>query len=206
VRITVANLKGGTGKTTSSVHLALGLARSGRTLLVDGDPQGSALSWSTEAGGFPVTVVPWPTRDLAQRVRQVEGDYQHVVIDTPPQHETIVRQALMVTDLLVVPLAPSLVEVDRLGPTFELAAEIEGLGHPVDVWVLFTRVRAGTRSAREARAMLAEMDVPTFRTDIHLREAYGMSFGTARGDLGEYELVLGELLVASSGVPLAVAR
>ncbi len=57
MRVTVLNLKGGTGKTTTAVYLAGGLARNGRTLLIDADPQRSALSWSEAAGGFafPVT-------------------------------------------------------------------------------------------------------------------------------------------------------
>ena len=54
MRLTVGHLKGGTGKTTTAVHLALGLARSGRTLLVDADPdQDGALAWSQEAADWP---------------------------------------------------------------------------------------------------------------------------------------------------------
>ena len=64
MRLTVCNLKGGTGKTMSSVYLAAGLSRRGRTLAVDADPQGSLLSWSEEAAaagtefGFPVVALP----------------------------------------------------------------------------------------------------------------------------------------------------
>jgi chromosome partitioning protein len=192
MRIAVANLKGGTGKTTTAVHLALGLARSGRTLLVDSDPQASAFGWSEDAGGFPITVVPWACRDLARRVEQVAGDYAHVVIDTPPQHEHIVRQALLVSDRLVLPLAPSALEVARLGPTFGLAADVE-LERPLATTVLLSRVRAGTRSRREARALLLERGVPTFETEVRLREAYAAAYGEVVQDLGEYEGVLVEL-------------
>lgn len=53
MRLTVGHLKGGTGKTTTAVHLALGLARQGRTLLVDADPdQDGALAWSQEAADW----------------------------------------------------------------------------------------------------------------------------------------------------------
>jgi chromosome partitioning protein len=192
MRIAVANLKGGTGKTTTAVHLAIGLARTGRTLLVDGDPQASALAWSEDAADLPMTVIAWPTRDLARRVAQVAGDYTHIVIDTPPGHEAIVRQALMAADTLIVTLAPSLMEVGRLGPTFELAAEVEAL-HPIGTRVLLTRVRSGTTSAREARALLQTNAVPSFVTEIHLRESYAHAYGTVPLDLGEYEGVLGEL-------------
>ena len=196
MRIAVANLKGGTGKTTTAVHLAIGLAHQGRTLLVDGDPQASALAWSEEAGDFPVTTIAWPTRDLAKRVTQVAGDYEHIVIDTPPGHEAIVRQALMAADTLVVTLAPSLMEVGRLGPTFELAAEVESV-HPIVTRVLLTRVRAGTTSAREARALLETNGVPAFVTEIHLREAYAHTYGLVPEDLGEYQGVLDELGVGA---------
>jgi chromosome partitioning protein len=198
VRLAVANLKGGTGKTTAAVHLALGLAEQGRTLLVDADPQGSALAWSEQAGDFPVTVIHWPTKDLARRVGQVAGDYAHVVIDTPPGLDGLVRQALLCADVLLVPLAPSLLEVARLGPTFEAAAEMEAL-HPVSVRVLLVRVRAGTRSARDARLALEApppegLGLPTLKAEVRLAERYATAYGLVPPDLGEYREVLAELL------------
>ncbi len=198
MRLVAANLKGGTGKTTAATYLSLGLAEQGRTLLVDADPQGSALHWSEEAGDFPVTVIHWPTKDLARRVGQVAGDYAHVVIDTPPGLDGLVRQALLCADVLLVPLAPSLLEVARLGPTFEAAAEVEAL-HPVSVRVLLVRVRAGTRSARDARAALEApppdgLGLPTLKAEVHLRESYATAYGLIPPDLGEYRDVLAELL------------
>lgn len=72
--LTLGNRKGGVGKSTSAVYLATGLARLGRTLIVDADAQGSILSWSEDAGEtFPAGVVQWSTRDLAKRVKDVAG-------------------------------------------------------------------------------------------------------------------------------------
>src|SRR3954447_24531228 len=117
--LTLGNKKGGVGKSTSAVYLATGLARRGRTLIVDADPQGSILSWSEEAGeSFPAGVVQWSTRDLAKRVRDVAGDYAHIVIDTgkaATDDDPILRQALMVSDQLVVPFAPTLMDVREIG-------------------------------------------------------------------------------------------
>jgi chromosome partitioning protein len=200
MRLTVADLKGGTGKTMTAVLLALGLASQDRTLLIDADPQGSALSWSEQAGeNWPasLTVIHWPTSDLARRFEQVASDYRHAVIDTPPGDARLVRQALLAVPALLVPLSPSLAEVGRLGPTLEVAAEIEAL-RPVTVRALLVRVRAGTRSAREMRAFLAGpppegLGIPTLDAEVHLRESYSMAYGLAPADLGEYADVLEEL-------------
>lgn len=197
MRITVGNLKGGTAKTTSAVFLALALGRSGRTLLVDADPQGSALDWSENTEDWPedVTVIPWATRDLAKRVGQVAGDYDHIVIDTGPEHDVILRQALMATDHLIVPVAPSPMELRRLSDTFNLAAEVDAVS-PVWAHVLMCKVRENSRAAAEAVAYLEGLDLPTFETRLHLWDAYLLAWGSAPEDLGEYAVLLDELRAA----------
>lgn len=201
VRITVGNLKGGVAKTTTAVHLAAGLSRTGRTLLVDADPQAaSALDWSTVAGeDFPATVIPWAGADLARRVRDVADDYVHVVIDTGGENDEILGAALMVTDELIVPVAPSLIELRRLPATFQLAAKVDVLS-PVTARVLLCKVRSGTRSAADARELLETLDLPVMEAQIGLREMYPNAFGSAPVDLGEYDQVLAELGVTTGEV------
>lgn len=118
--LTVGGLKGGVGKSTSAAFLASGLARQGRALLVDADPQGSLLAWSEEAGDTFPPVVAWPVRDLGRRVAQVATDYQHVVIDTGPSQEQLLRQALTVSDAFLIPAAPSLIDVREVARTLQL--------------------------------------------------------------------------------------
>lgn len=201
VRITVGNLKGGVSKTTSAMHLACGLARTGRTLLVDADPQASsALDWSTVAGeALPFTVIPWAGPDLARRVRDVADDYAHIVIDTGGESDTILSQALLVTDELIVPVAPSLIELRRLPATFELAAKVDVIS-PVIARVLLCKVRSGTRSALDAREMLESSGLPVMAAQIGLREMYSAAFGTGPADLGEYTAVLGELMDSAGAI------
>ena len=194
--VTLGNKKGGVGKSTSAVYLACLLARSSRTLIVDADPQGSILSWSEEAGEqFPAAVVQWATRDLAKRVKEVSGDYTHIVIDTgrsSSEDDPILRQALTVTDHLVVPFAPSLMDVRELGRVLQMVDDLAVI-HPVATHLLLTKVRVGTTSARDARVGLAEQGLPLLDSQVSLREAYANVWGTVIRDFGEYADVLGEL-------------
>ena len=101
MRIAVANLKGGTGKTTSAVYLAHALAGDGSTLLIDSDPQGSALSWSETAGDLPFPVIALPVTNIHRQIDALAGRYTHTVIDTPPDHTGIVASALRSAGLVL---------------------------------------------------------------------------------------------------------
>jgi chromosome partitioning protein len=206
VSVTFGNLKGGVGKSTSSVYTALGLAAGGgRVLLVDADATNrTCLKWSTLAADWPASVVvmSWEVGDLARRVQAVRADYDHLVIDTGPQRPAILRQALMVTTDLIVTVAPSPGELEQLPDTFALAAEIDAIS-PVFTGVLLVKVRSGTKSRVEARRWLTDHDLPVMAAEIHLLEAYTLSYGTVPADLAEYEQVLREL--ASEGDDVAQA-
>jgi chromosome partitioning protein len=199
MRVTIGNLKGGVAKSTSSVYLSLVLASTGgRVLLVDADATNrTCLKWSTLAADWPaaVTVNPWPVPDLARRVRAVQDDYDHIVIDTGPQRPKILAQALLVTDDLIVPVAPSPLELEQLPDTFDLAAEVDAHS-PVFSQVMLAKIRRGTRSSVEARRWLTERELPVMTTETHYLEAYPLAYGTVPTDLAEYEAVVKELEAA----------
>ena len=200
VRITCGNLKGGVGKTTSSVFLACGLARTGRTLLVDADPYGQLLDWSA-ADGFPATVISWPIKDLARRVQNIETDYDHIMIDTGPNHEALLRQALNVTDLLVIPCAPTLMDVERLGETFALVEEVQTLRPNLGARVLFTKTEARSTDLRDAREGLTAQGFPVLDSFVRDFVHYSRARSGAPTDLADYDAVLAEL----TGSPVSAA-
>ena len=198
MKVAVANLKGGTGKTISAFFLAAALARYGKTLLVDCDPQGSALSWAEGAeddgGHLAFSVMGLPVRDVHRKLKGFEGDYTHVVLDTPPGEMAITRSALLAADTALVPVPPTAIDLDRVMPTLELVAEVEPL-NDLSFQVLLTRVRRISREGRDARLVMEEMGLPVMATEVPQLSFYSDSFGEAvNGRLGEYEHVAQELL------------
>lgn len=112
--VTIANQKGGAGKTTVTMGLAgtLGL-RGHRVLVVDADLQATASRWACAADEdkpFPaaVTGLAAAGRKLHREVQKFVENYDYVLIDTPPAMESAAPQsALLVSDMVLVPVIPS---------------------------------------------------------------------------------------------------
>jgi chromosome partitioning protein len=201
MKLAVVNLKGGSGKTVSSFFLATVLNRRGRTLLVDCDPQGSTLSWSRLAEeddngagqSPPFAVMGLPVKDVHRRIRPFEGDYEHIVFDTPPGELVIVRSALLAADVALIAVPPTPIDLDRVMPTIELVADVEEMTG-LRFHVLLTRVRRISREGRDTREAMAGMGLPLLEADIPALGFYSDSFGVAIENAGDYELVARELL------------
>jgi len=172
-----AGQKGGTGKTTLAVATAAELvARGSKVLLVDADPQGSATTWAavaTEAGNLaPATIAMGANMHRPGQLDEVAAPFDVVVIDTPPQHSDILRAALMVADVTVLPCGPSPLDAWALAGTLDLVGQARGLRPALKVCAVVNRVVARTAVAARTRDVLVENGLPVLNTVPHSRVAY----------------------------------
>jgi chromosome partitioning protein len=169
--IAALNKKGGAGKTTTLIGLAYALRGSEcRVGVIDCDPNGSASRWLADAD---MDTVPCHHSDLQPLLDQISGDYDMLLIDSPPNDIAAIAAIARVSDLAVIPLAPTGIETDQLADTVDLI--------PADTaWVVVpVRVRLSTSAGREIRRLCDDNAIPTTRTIVPLSEAVARSFGAA---------------------------
>jgi len=188
----VVALKGGVGKTTAAVYFALALAEGGeRVVLIDADRQASALHWADEYGGLgPSVFAVGGSTPEAMRSAVDLASGAEVVIDTPPGDLRLVRAALSCADMAIIPVRPTMLDLDRLEETLDL---VRDAGIPAAI--LLNQVRARTRSLAAARLAIDQLELPLLDTVIGTREAIAASFGAAADTvaLGLYGAALSEM-------------
>ena len=195
--VALLNLKPGTGKTTSAVWLAHTFAQAGNSvLLVDADPSGSALEWSDLAAmdpglppraAFPFRIVALPSRGLHQRVPEIAYPDDVVIIDAPQleDHAGIARSVMRYVDEIVIPCAPSPIEINRTTPVRDEITEVEELrDRPGRSVVLLNRCIARANSTANARAALEGLGYGVLPTAVPRLEVYAQSFGMPIPDAG----------------------
>ena len=189
--LALANLKPGTGKTTSAVWLAHVFAQAGNSvLLVDADPSGSALEWSDLAAmyprlppplaAFPFRIVALPSRELHRRVPEIAEADDVVIIDAPQleDHAGIARSALRYADEVLIPCAPSPIEINRTTPVRDEITEVcAGRDRPTRAAVLLNRCIARAHSTADAREALEGLGYDVLDTAVPRLEVYAQSFG-----------------------------
>ena len=114
--------KGGAGKTTMAIHLAVeGQRRGLKTLLINIDPQASAAKIMDRRGDEPPEVATEAASRLDKAVKAAEAiGYNLVIVDTAPQADRAAAQAARIANLVISPLQPSIVDLDAVDATIDV--------------------------------------------------------------------------------------
>lgn len=177
----VVNSKGGVGKTTTAVHLATMLARTGKTLMIDGDPQQSAASWAawrrdTDYQPSPTTTCLTGKAILAEG-KQLATGFTNVVVDAGGRDSAGLRSALLLAQRAIVPVGASNLDAAAMTDLLTVVDLARDYNETLDVRVLLTRIDPRTKDASEMLAFLAEQKLTVLQTKVCERVAYRRAIG-----------------------------
>jgi chromosome partitioning protein len=185
VILAVCNQKGGSSKSTTCAFLAHALAEQGRTVVIlDADPQGSITRWAEDAEWtIPVRGAAHSRLHVPHVGVEVEArGFDAVLIDTPgTEHgRTIVESAIRAATHVLVPVAPTSIEVERMAVVRERIDDVSHLGRhgaPPVAAALLTRAITAASSVAVYRDLLAEEGWRVLRAVVARRERFAQAFG-----------------------------
>lgn len=161
--ITIASFKGGVGKTTTAVHLAGYLSKSGKTLLVDGDPNRSSSDWAA-AGRLPFSVM-----DEEQASTEARA-FKYVVIDTKARpDESDLKELAAHTDLLIIPTTPDAL---ALKATLKMLSTLKTINASHYKLLLTMIPPPPSNDGRDAVELIKNRQLPRFKTQIKRYASY----------------------------------
>lgn len=180
--ITVAQQKGGAGKTTIAINLAVALSKRGASVtLLDTDPQGSMGRWfmmRRETGDPGMEFSTASAWGVSYEVDKLTKTHDFVLIDTPPKIDSDLKPAIRESDLVIVPVSASHMDVWATEGVLDLANR-----EKARVMVVLNRAKSGTKVAASVDDALVEMGVARANTVLGHRVAYADTLGDGKGVL-----------------------
>lgn len=188
--IAVANQKGGCGKTTVSMNVAGCLGRAGyKVLLIDADPQASAMKWrlNRDDSDLPFEVRPYPYPTIHKEIARWDAEgHDLIVIDCPPggtrkegKSDSITRSAALASHMVLIPVRPSPLDYQASEDILPLLDEISVSRSSLQVYIVLngkppgrTRIGAEAREAAIAMFAIDGLPVTVLATELHTRTAY----------------------------------
>ena len=183
--VALLNQKGGVGKTTLATHIAGELAMRGQhVVLLDADPQGSALDWTQRRSqqGLPrlFSAVGLARETLHQEAPELARRADHVVIDGPPRIAALARSALLAAERVLIPVQPSPYDLWASAEMVALIREAQVFRPALRAAFVINRRVSTTVIGREARGALAEQPLPALRSEVRQRIVFADSVAAGR--------------------------
>jgi chromosome partitioning protein len=177
-RLAILSQKGGAGKTTLAVHLAVAAARAGRSVaIIDIDPQASATSWRDLRASDSPSVVSAQAARLPQILAAAAANGADLaILDTAPHSEGAALAAARAADLVLVPCRPAILDLHAIHTTVDL---VRLAGKPAAI--ILNAVPPRGTLGEEAAAAVAGYELPIVPVRVSHRAAYmhALAFGQA---------------------------
>ncbi len=181
--VSIAQAKGGVGKSTLCANLSVTLSQASKVLMIDCDPPQHSLSaWYHVRDelyvetGLSLTSAATPAQLIAL-VEKNKADYDYILIDGAPHVNSLVRAMLLLSNLALVPLAPSAVEIWSFAAYEELIHEAEKHNQSLKTKIVWNRVRRRVKSSEQVIEMVSkDSKLAALKNQITFRVAYLDSF------------------------------
>ncbi len=174
MKLSILNQKGGVGKTTIAIHLAHALSlRQFSVLLVDSDPQGSCRDWAAaRQKEIPFAVIGLDRPIIHEQLPKLAANYEYVVVDGPPRVSALTRSAIMASDLVIIPIQPSPLDIWAAHEVIELIKEARIYKPELQAAFLVNRKIVNSTIGREVNEVLQEYEIPILEQAISQRVVF----------------------------------
>jgi chromosome partitioning protein len=170
--VVMLGMKGGTGKSTVAIHLAVAAYQAKRrVLLLDTDPQATALRWTRHRTASEPHVLGSPAYDAPKHIEAAEHDL--VVVDTAPRAEADISKLAAQADLIVIPLHCTMPDLDATKVAFQMA---EASGRPFVI--VFNAINPRGLEVAEVREALSGQGYTVAPTMLAHRTAFARAFSS----------------------------
>jgi len=161
--VSIGGIKGGAGKTTLAVNIAVTLSiKKKRVLLIDSDNQKSSIKWSIAReeiqNSNSITVIHLPETSVISQVKKMEPDYDDVIIDVGGRDNTALRASMLICDIFLTPFRPRSLDIWTLNEIELLLKEGQALNPKMKAFSVINQADPRGSDNRDSKKILAKSD------------------------------------------------
>lgn len=185
--VLIAAQKGGAGKSTLAAHFGALAERTGRTLLIDADPQGSLAFWYERRAAEAPLLAKVGAADVAATLADAEAEgIAWTIIDSPPHNAPLIGSLMSRATITIVPVRPGPFDLAAVGATLDMARSLKApIACVLNACPPITR-ESETAIVAEARALLTEMGAPVLPGQVSQRASLSHALITGQS-VNEFE-------------------
>jgi chromosome partitioning protein len=185
--LSTVSLKGGVGKTTTAINLAVGFAaRKVKVTLIDSDANNSSVYWSgLRPDELPslTTVSITNSQALQKNVKQLYNDCDILIIDGTPALSELTSTIILLSDIVIIPVLSSPLDIWATDIFLDKFHQAKTLKPEIKAFFLLNQFDPRTNLGQDAAEIFKENEIPVFRTVLHNRIAYRESLTLGKGVL-----------------------